>query len=623
MLDAMLGSSLGVVAVVVDATGQVTRVYTNQATADILGYPLHELHESQVMLPIVPDELPRFHQLAAEFASGGAVPPILETLIQTKDGRRIPIQAALCHGTLEGKRLTVAFVHDLSERNRIQQALASSEARFRSYAEAAPDAITVIADGEFAYANPATARILGFDDVDELLARPLSRLLVDPHEQAEMADRMALVARGAHLGPKEYRARRKDDTGIDVEISSIATDFEGRPAILAIARDISERKRMQAEVQRADRMATIGTLVAGVAHEINNPLTFVLLQLRRLEARLPAMIADAGARQEVEAMIADGRIGAERIAVIVRDLLAFVRDPGGRRGPADVLAAIRNAIKMSGPAVHGRARVVERCEDGVPLADGNEAQLAQVFVNLLVNAAQAFEHGSLDRNEIAVSVRAGDDGVVVEVDDNGPGIPAADLERVFDPYFTTKPAGAGTGLGLAISRSIVDALGGEIRAQARPGGGTRIRVTLRAWTEAAAPPPTAVERAVVELPSRRGRILVIDDEPLLVRALGGWLGDRHDVVIHERSPRALEALLADGRFDVILCDVVMPELDGVELYRQLCASRPEYMSRFAFMTAGAPPPGSEDWNVPILRKPFDLDAVEQFIAHRLAAGQAG
>jgi PAS domain S-box-containing protein len=618
MLEAMRGASLGVAAVAVDADGQATRVYTNQALADILGYPLRELQDSQVMLPIVPDELPRFHKLAAEFASGGAVPPILETLIETKDGRRIPIQAALCHGTLDGKRLTVAFVHDLSEQNRIQQALASSEARFRSYAEAAPDAITVIADGQFVYANPAAAKILGFDDVDELLARPLARLLVDPHEQTEMAERIALVARGARLGPKEYRARCKDDTGIDVEISSIATEFEGRPAILAIARNVSERKRMQAEIQRADRMATIGTLAAGVAHEINNPLTFVLLQLRRLEERLPAMVADVGARHEVEAMIADGRVGAERVAVIVRDLLAFVRDPGEQRGPVDVRAAIRNAIMMSGPAVHGRARVVERYEDGIPRADGNEAQLAQVFLNLLVNAAQAFEHGSIDRNEIVVSVRAVDGRVVIEVEDNGPGIPPADMKRVFDPYFTTKPAGVGTGLGLAISRSIVEAMGGEIRAHARPGGGTRIHVALRARPEAAAT-PTTVKRAV-ELPARRGRILVIDDEPLLVRALGGWLGDRHDVVVHEHSRRALEALLTDRPFDVILCDVVMPELGGVELYRQLCAARPEYVSRFAFMTAGGMPSGSEDCNVPILRKPFDLDAVERFIAHRLAAG---
>ncbi len=385
--------------------------------------------------------------------------------------------------------------------------------------------------------------------------------------------------------------------------------------MLAVGRDVEERVRRQAELIRADRMAAVGALAAGVAHEVNNPLTYVILQLDRLRARLGRALLDPRDREACDGMLADALDGSQRVAQIVRDLLWFAREDAGVRTPVDVSEAIGTAVKLATSAFRHRA-TLERTIGDVPAIAGNAARLTQVFLNLVVNAAQAFERDAPEDNHVWIDVRSELGRVVVDIADDGPGIPEAIARRIFDPFFTTKPGG--TGLGLAISRSIVDDGGGTIVALPRPGGGTVMRLSLPCWAgegrRAATPSP-------VPAPPR-AHILVVDDDVVLARAVAAALGELHEVEIAATGLDAL-ARIAAADHAVVVCDLVMPGMSGVELARRVIADRPGHRGRFLFITGGAVPveiaAQIEALGGTIVAKPFDLAGLDAAIAARLAA----
>jgi PAS domain S-box-containing protein len=456
---------------VVSMDGGTRRVWVNPSATELLGYTAEDLERESIFMPFVPEDHPRLGELLRGWESGGELPARVETVLLTKAGRRVPVEVAVRGVRREGGWLVVTLFFDLSARMAMEEALRQSETRFRHIAEEAPDSIVVISEGRVVYANPAALRTIGFPSLEELRPRPLSELVID-EERALMFERMRRVARGETLLPAPYRGVRKDGSTVEIEISSRATMFGGKPAVLAYGRDISERRRIEAEMSRADRMATIGLLAAGVAHEINNPLTYVLLNLQRL--RVHVVGGDATPASSMT-LLDEAIEGCDRVARIVRDLLTFSR-PGEDVHAVTVSESLQIALRLAAPALEGRARVRRELGD-VPPVRAHEGRLAQVLVNLLVNASQAFP-ATAPSNEIAISSRVEDGLVIVEVIDNGPGIPAIDLERIFDPFFTTKPAGSGTGLGLAVARSIVRSFGGDLRAIAHASG-ARLRVELR------------------------------------------------------------------------------------------------------------------------------------------------
>jgi PAS domain S-box-containing protein len=594
------------------------RVYANQALADLFGYTLEEIYRAPARLPIAEDETPRLTAMFRAWLGGGPSQPIdvIDTIISTKDGRRVPIEARIGRGKLGDDRLILAFVSDVSARERSAEALRTSEDLFRRLAEGAPDAIVISVGGVIVYANRETARMLGYEPHD-LPGLALAKIL-EPEEIAPMLERIRRRHAGENLGPREYRARRKNSTPITIEISASAIQFQGQPAMLSVGRDVEERVRRQAEVIRADRMAAVGALAAGVAHEVNNPLTYVVLQLDRLRARLARSLLDPRDREACDAMLADVLDGSKRVAQIVRDLLWFARDDGGARTPADVREAIEAAVKLATSALRHRATLVRELDD-VPAVVGNAPRLAQVFLNLVVNAAQAFERDEPEHNHVWVGAREEGARVVVEVADDGPGIPEEIARRVFEPFFTTKPGG--TGLGLAISRSIVEDGGGEIGVLARPGGGTIMRVSLPTWSGEGAPTAPPPEAST----SPRVRILVVDDDVTLGRAIAGALGERHDVDVAPSPTDALERLAAADR-ELVVCDLAMPAMSGLELARRVMAVRPAYRGRFLFITGGAVPPELAAqiaaMDAALITKPFDLAALDRAIAERLEAQTA-
>jgi PAS domain S-box-containing protein len=376
------------------------------------------------------------------------------------------------------------------ERRSSEVAVRESERNFRSLIEASPDGVIVHREGRVVYVNPAMVACLGYQDALELLDQPLLELL-HPADRDSVRQGMAAVNGGAILKPPvQRRMLRKDESVVVVEVTGLPVSFQGGPAIMAITRDVTEHVQMQQRLRIADRMASVGLLAAGVAHEINNPLAYVIANLGYLGealSRTSPGIADSGS--EVDDVLKEAHQGCERIKQIVRDLKTFSREDDAPSKPLKVRGVIESAINMAWNEIRHRARLVKDFAD-VPPVLAKESRLGQVFLNLLVNAAQAIPEGAIDGNEIRVTVRSEAGRVLVEVRDTGCGIPAETLPRIFDPLFTTKPVGVGTGLGLSISHSIVTGMGGEISVRSEVGKGTTFIVSLPASGKSDAQPVT-------------------------------------------------------------------------------------------------------------------------------------
>jgi len=352
-------------------------------------------------------------------------------------------------------------------------------------------------------------------------------------------------------------------------------------------------------------------LAAGVAHEINNPLTYVIGSLDFLHdefATLARAFPDADVGELHDALTA-AREGAQRVKHVVHDLKTFSRGDDQHRARVDVRGVLESSINMAFNEIKFRARLVKEYGKTPPvLAD--EARLGQVFLNLLVNAAQAIPEGHVDENEIRVTTRTDErGGALVEVRDSGAGIPREAAARLFEPFFTTKPKGVGTGLGLSICRNIVAALGGEIEVESAPGQGTVVRVALPAMPADADAAPSPAQGAVQQPQARRGRVLVVDDEPSICATLRRVLASEHDVVALTSAREARDRIARGERFDVVLSDLVMPEMTGMQLHAEIAALAPEQAARMVLLTGGAFTPAAREFlsNVRNARidKPFD------------------
>ena len=357
--------------------------------------------------------------------------------------------------------------------------------------------------------------------------------------------------------------------------------------------DVRNQELLQAQVAltRADRLAALGQLAAGVGHEINNPLTYVMTNLKELVENLPS--ADSNSeRIHLASLASEALDGTERIRRVVRDLrlLSRSREPDQLES-LEIHHVLGDALKLAEHVLKHRARVTEDYGD-VPHVNAESQRLAQVFVNLLVNAAQAIPEDVPDRGTITVRTRRSETGrAIVEISDDGLGIGPQHLGRIFEPYFTTKTQGEGTGLGLFVSLGIVRGFGGEIEVESEIGKGTTVRVSLPASETVEVVEPTPSQLTPVA--PRRARILVVDDEPVVARAMRRMLPD-HDVSIVLDARHALSNFEQSELYDVVLCDLMMPDISGVDLYVQACDRWPDLRNRFLFMTGGAVTPKAQE-----------------------------
>jgi PAS domain S-box-containing protein len=587
--------------------------YVSELAQRILGRSSEELNQLGGALSVVaPEAKEALLERRRRQERGETVEDVFETVIVRPDGERVPIQVALSRAVVAGHPCQVACILDLSARRWAESALRESEERFRKVVQGAPDGVAILRQGVVVYLNERAGRMLGLAKPEDGYGRRITEFM-DP-EDGETA--MRRIRRLHETGeqaaePHEYRSRSVDGRELTVEISSIPIDLDGERAVLAFARDVTERKAIQARLAQAERLSALGVLSAGVAHEINNPLAYVVLNLEFLERELAKPNGMSSPEQLLE-RVRQARHGADRVATIVRDLKTFARADGWARGSVHLESVLESALNVAQSETAKCARITRRYAD-VPAVLGNAARLEQVFLNLVLNAAQAIPEGDPAHHEIRIELTSDDDWVRVDVMDDGVGIPPNVLDRIFDPFFTTKPPGVGTGLGLPICRSIVRAHGGELDVRSTPGRGSIFIVTLPRFTGDKKQSEPSEPEAAPEM--ARGRILVIDDEAAVGRTLSLVLEPEYDVTVVTSAQEGLAELRAAQRgmsFDAILCDLVMPGMSGQELFFAVQKELPGIESRFVFMTggyAGAEHAFREQVQDRVFEKPFDLDLV--------------
>ena len=480
-------------------------------------------------------------------------------------------------------------------------------ADYKLLIEAAPDGVVVSQRGIVKYANAAALRLLGYERAEDLVGQSMAAFLSAEDVQT-MRDRIVAIARGARLPPKVYPARRRNGDSVAAEIVSLPIRWEGEDAVIAFARDVTERVKLEAELARAERLASVGTLATGIAHEIMNPLAFASLAIERIERLVASGVPASSLHEALASAVADAKSGADRVAAIVRDLQAFTRSEPDARARAEMAPVTAAVAKMLSPALSIRARLDVRV-DGLPAARISSTRLEQVLMNLVTNALQAYAEPAtpdLGRdNVVVIDGEASADEVILRVRDNASGMSDAVLARALDPFFTTKP-GVGTGLGLWLCHTLVSQAGGRITLESRPSGGTVVVVRLPRADDVA--PRAAPSLPALSPPPVRLRVLVVDDEPALLRTVDALLADDYDVEVSASGLEALTRLAAGPTPDVILCDLSMPGLTGADVFAHIARQWPGLEGRMVFMTGGAFTEVARDFlaRVPNVRveKPF-------------------
>ncbi len=476
------------------------------------------------------------------------------------------------------------------------------------------------------FLNQAAVDMFGYSR--DVLMRDINLLdHVVPEERGRVDDFVARLESGEPVGSVlETVLAQASGARIPVSAHFVRITHEGRIFTVNILTDLTERQRLQEQLARADRLAAMGTLAAGVAHEINNPLTFTRLNADRLRRLVEGDVPDGEARARALALLDEVRAGTDRVASIIGDLGTFSRAEEGEVRPVSLADSVAAAVRLVTHEIRHRARLIVDVPDDLPAVHASALRLEQVFVNLLLNAAQAF---AAQDEANAIRVRGGvlsTGAVYVEVEDTGPGIPADIAGRIFDPFFTTKPVGVGVGLGLPICHGIVAGLGGELTFASTPGQGTTFRVVLPAGSRARTGPPpvTAVSSSPATAPRARGRILIVDDEIAIGRSIKSLLDEEHEVDIVASGEEAL-ALLVGGAaaYDLVLCDLSMRGMSGADLHERVARERPGLERRFVFMTGGAVTEHARGFlaRVPNRRldKPFSMDALESAVREALAS----
>jgi PAS domain S-box-containing protein len=604
-------------------------VYSNQAFEEIMGMgPVADVGVGEYTVPygiygrngaLYPeDHLPFVRALQAR-----ATVVVDDLVIHRRDGRRVYVRAVgkpMFDGAGEMTHIAIAFF-DITREAEAQEARSRAEERLRSVVSNAPVVL---------FALDLEAKITFVD------GRGLARLGLEPKDflgksayeaYANAGSATQWIKRALAGDTVSYVAELPPDLMFETHLAPLRDAAGQMLGVIGVSTDVTDRHRMQAQLGRAERLASVGLLAAGVAHEVNNPLSYVIGNLELIASSMAVGLgaSQADAAHALEDMVRDARHGAERVRAIVRDLKTFSRVREQRVGPLDVRAPLEASIAMAQNEIRHRARL--KLDLGpVPLVLGEEGRLAQVFLNLLVNASHSIHEGDAEKNEIRVATRTSPDGgACVLVSDTGVGIEPAHIARIFDPFFTTKGHDIGTGLGLSICHAVVTDLGGRIEVESTPGQGTTFRVLLPAATATSQPRPTSdVPPAPV---TRRPSVLVIDDEPLLLKMIGSLLEPDYVVTCEGRADAALARIRSGERFDAILCDLMMPQLTGMDLHEALLELAPAQAEAMLFVTGGAFTPRARAFidRVPngTIDKPFDRRTLTDGLQRLLGSRPAG
>jgi C4-dicarboxylate-specific signal transduction histidine kinase/ActR/RegA family two-component response regulator len=459
-----------------------------------------------------------------------------------------------------------------------------------------------------------------------------------------LADVALNASRGTFAAPQKPRAWESREVtvllqAVDQMIASVrehTTELENRVAARTkelqlsnneLGKSLDALRGAQTRMALSDRMASIGTLAAGVAHEINNPLSYIRANMGFAADEMSRLEASKGSLGLAEAMasLREAQEGADRVRQIVADLKLFSRPDDESEKPTTIQlnSVLERSISMSAHEIRHRAELVRDFKATSPVL-ANESKLGQVFLNLLVNAAQAISEGEASRNQVRVRTADLDaETVVVEVSDTGSGISAEHMKRIFEPFFTTKPVGQGTGLGLAICHAILREMGGSIEVESEVGKGSTFRVKLPvSHSEAKTSATPAVQPA-----HHRGRVLVIDDDELVAKSVERILAQEHEVVVTTQARDGLARIERGEHYDLILCDVMMPEMSGPDFYAKLNVLNVPELKRVVFLTGGAFTATTTEFlakvSVPVLEKPFESGQLRELVNEAVSNRTSG
>jgi two-component system NtrC family sensor kinase len=573
----LLQAATDIVAALPDAvvvTGADRRVLAaNHAGAELLGWNVGDIVGQAIADNVSPGE--RSHVASREDRVLAGETQRYETRIvnhRTDEERDVAVSSGpfRMQGEIIG---TVATLRDITEPKRAQDTLARSEARYRHLVESASDAIvTLDANGRFTTVNHAAENISGYKR-EELVGQWFAPMLPDDDLPKALAHFQQALAGETGLFETQFYRKDGEVRTISVTYSTPQKDEE----VLCLIRDVTDQKMLQEQLIQSEKMSAIGQLVSGVAHELNNPLAGIsaFAQLLLAEKRFPP-----DQRTAAETIYSEAR----RASRIVQNLLTFARQHKAEKVPTAINQVLDDTLELRGYELRVRGIDVRReYDETLPDTMADAHQLQQVFLNLITNAEQAMEQRDGHHHRLMVRTRRIGESIRIEVEDTGAGIPSNLIERIFNPFFTTKPTGSGTGLGLSISLGIVREHEGRIWAENPPQAGARFVVEIPITEPRSSGEHTAVPQ-VQNVGSDRLRVLVVDDEASVRVSLQRYLaGKGHEVETTASGEDALVRLKA-SKYDAVIVDMRMPDLSGEQLFERLRSNDPGHAERVIFTT---------------------------------------
>jgi PAS domain S-box-containing protein len=550
-------------------------------------------------------------------------------------------------------------VSDITQRKRAEQTLSASEMRHRVLFEKSRDALMTLAPPawRFTAGNATAIKMFGARDEKDFVSQTPWTYSPDqqPDGRPSFEKAMAMIETAMREGSVffDWTHRRPSGEVFPASVLLTRMEIDGQPLLHATVRDETEETTLRVKLAQADRLASMGMLAAGVAHEINNPLTYVLSAIESLAQDIPRLVGVAkrsvsALKEQVgdaacadtlgdafavlqSSLLADvvdcsreALEGMHRIKSISRALNTFARVEEIERSMVDLNYAMECAITMAANEVKYRAKLNKEFGTLPPVL-ASDGKLSQVFLNLLINASHAIDDGDIDNNSITIRTWTDGDEVFAEVRDTGRGIPKKDLARIFEPFFTTKRVGVGSGLGLTVCKNIVTEFGGDIQVESDVGLGARFVVRLPVADVRESIRGTSSSESM-RVAAAHGRILVVDDENSIRAALKRLLGNAHDVVTAASGEEGQAILEKDESFDLVLCDVMMQGMSGMDLHKWLVKRNRALARQMVFITGGAFTPKASEYLSRVgnlkLEKPFDLTNLKRLVSELVLAAKS-